>query len=123
MVVTSDERREVAENLREQLRYMRKNNSYDEDVNVVDCGNSAYRNIAGSVEPYGNFEKGNYVHIVERLADLIDPTCEVEGSEPLYMDDETEFRLSCGHVAEMTTNEPPAYCPECGARVTGGDGR
>jgi len=57
MTVTNEKRREVAENLREQLRYMRKNNSYDEDVNVVDCGNSAYRNIAGSVEPYGNLTK------------------------------------------------------------------
>lgn len=117
MTATSEERREVAARLREQLMYMRKNDSYYEDVNVVDCGNSAYRNIAGSVEPYGNFEKGNYVHIVERLVDLIDPTCEVEGSEPLYMDDETEFRLSCGHVADMVTDCPPAFCPECGARV------
>ena len=77
MTFTSDERREVAKRLREQLRYMREDNCYEEDLNVVDCGNSAYRNIAGSVEPYGNFEKGNYVHIVERLADLIDP----EGDE------------------------------------------
>ena len=59
MAPTSNERREVAKRLRKQLMYMRKNNSYDEDVNVVDCGNSAYRNIAGSVEPYGNLEKGN----------------------------------------------------------------
>ena len=35
----------------------------------------------------------------------------------LYMDDETEFQLSCGHAVWMTTNEPPAYCTECGARV------
>ena len=68
-----DERREVAARLREQVRYMRENNCYEEDLNAVDCGNSAYRSIAWSVEPYGNFEKGNYVHILERLADLIDP--------------------------------------------------
>lgn len=116
----SNERREVAENLREQLRYMRENNSYDEDADVVDCGNSAYRNIAWSVEPYGNFEKGNYVHIVERLADLIDPTCEVE-EEERRKEDETEFRLSCGHVADMVTDCPPAFCPECGARVVDDD--
>lgn len=72
-VPTSDERREVAARLREQLRYMREDKRYEEDLNVVECGNSAYRNIAGSVEPYGNFGKGNYVHIVERLADLIEP--------------------------------------------------
>ena len=69
----SNERREVAKRLREQVGYMRENNCYEEDLNVVDCGNSAYRSIAWSVEPYGNFEKGNYVHIVERLAELIDP--------------------------------------------------
>ena len=110
--MTSDERREVAENLREQLMYMRKNNRYDGDVNVVECGNSAYRNIAGSVEPYGNFEKGNYVHILERLADLIDPTChkvipsEIEG----YV-----FCSKCG--AEIGEHGVPNYCPNCGARV------
>lgn len=72
MTPTSDERREVVERLREQVRYMRVNNCYEEDLNIVDCGNSAHRNIAGSVEPCGNFERGNYVPIVERLADLID---------------------------------------------------
>jgi hypothetical protein len=82
MAPTSDERREVAARLRRQLRYMRENNCYEEDLNVVDCGNSAYRNIAGSVEPYGNFEKGNYVHIVERLADLIDP-CPIMADEQM----------------------------------------
>lgn len=51
------------------------------------------------------------------VADLIDPTCEVVGRAPLYMDDETEFLLSCGHVADMVTDCPPAFCPKCGARV------
>lgn len=58
-----------------------------------------------------------WTDVSRRVADLIDPTCEVEGSKPLYMDDETEFQLSCGHAVWMTTNEPPAYCTECGARV------
>ena len=58
-----------------------------------------------------------WTDVSKRVADLIDPTCEVEGSKPLYMDDETEFQLSCGHAVWMTTNEPPAYCTECGARV------
>ena len=115
-MTSSDERREVAERLRKQLMYMRKNNSYDEDANVVDCGNSAYRNIAWSVEPYDNFEKGNYVHIVERLADLIDPTChkvipsEIEG----YV-----FCSKCG--AEIGEYGVPNYCHNCGARVVSGD--
>ena len=127
---TSDERREVAERLREQLRHMRENNCYDEDLNVVDCGNSAYRNIAGSVELYGNFEKGNYVHIVELLADLIDPTCEVKsGPRRTRLDDGTYMwasELSCGHTwydftGFPTPPGPPAYCHECGARVVSDD--
>ena len=120
--MTSDERREVAENLREQLRYMRINNSYDEDVNVVDCGNSAYRNIAGSVEPYGNFEKGNYVHIVERLADLIDPTCAMEYGG--YLPESVKGMLGvyfCSECGSPIYNDmSPSYCPYCGARVVRG---
>lgn len=108
MALTSDERREVAASLREQA---------DEGYGV---------NLESMLYALGldtdDEERGDE-DVFEMLADLIDPTCEVEGSEPLYMDDETEFRLSCGHVADMTTNEPPAYCPECGARVTGCDGR
>lgn len=118
---TSNERREVAASLREQVRYMRENNCYEEDLNVVDCGNSAYRNIAWSVEPYGNFEKGNYAHIVDRLADLIDPTCEVSSVETYYDElgqlDGWEFHLTCGHSVKRPYYEAPSYCPECGARV------
>ena len=118
MTSTSEERREVAERLREQLRYMRKNNSYDEDANVVDCGNSAYRNIAGSVEPYGNFEKGNYVHIIERLADIIDPTCEVKNDNRCMSD----FAYVCRACGEhFSTCDSPNYCPGCGARVVNDD--
>lgn len=120
MAPTSEERREVAENLREQLRYMRKNNSYDEDVNLVDCGNSAYRNIAGSVEPYGNFEKGNYVHIVERLADMIDPTCILQ--DATWDDGTCKWGCicsACGAHLEYEYAQDLAYCPECGARNEG----
>ena len=123
MTPTNEERREVAARLRRQLKYMRENDSYREDVDILGCGNAAYRNIAWAVDENSNWEKGHYVHIVERLADIIDPTCEVEGSKPLYMDDETEFQLSCGHAVWMVSNCPPAYCPECGARVVdGGEG-
>jgi len=122
MTSTSEERREVAENLREQLMYMRKNNSYDEDVNVVDCGNSAYRNIAGSVEPYGNFEKGNYVHILERLADLIDPTCHMTDS--MWDDGECTWGCICSACGARIEHEYASdidYCPRCGARVVDDD--
>lgn len=118
MTQTSEERREVAERLRKQLRHMRENNCYSEDLNVADCGNSVYRNIAWSVEPYGNFEKGNYVHIVERLADLMDTTCHNQHprasdgcfccSECLFLYEPTDCRNGF------------LYCPRCGARVIRG---
>lgn len=96
--MTSDERREVAEKLR---------HASHTDANLDLTIAIAILETVGEVRR----------PIAEVVADLIDPTCEVEGSEPLYMDDETEFQLSCGHAVWMTTNEPPAYCPECGARV------
>ena len=76
-MISDEERREVAARLRSQLTYMRENGEYyKNDLDVVECGNSAYRNIADSVEKYSNIFVGYYIPIVERLADLIDiPTC------------------------------------------------
>lgn len=59
--------------------------------------------------------------VSKRVADLIDPTCKVSSVETY--DDELgqlegwEFHLTCGHSFQRPWNEPPAYCPECGARV------
>lgn len=118
---TDEERREVAARLREQLRYMRKNNCYAEDADVVECGNSAYRNIAWSVEPYGNFEKGNYVHIVERLADLIESqerTChDLRRGSSFFLCSECGAFLEDGAVTNASHFIPPRYCPNCGARI------
>ena len=57
MEINDKRRHEVAENLRRQLRYMRENDDYEKDVDVTECGNTAYRNIAWAVEPYGNSKK------------------------------------------------------------------
>lgn len=47
MVVSDKERREVATRLRNQLTYMRENGEYyKNDLDVVECGNSAYRNFS-----------------------------------------------------------------------------
>lgn len=74
MKISDEERRRVAKNLREIIWYMRKNKDfYQIDADAIRCGNLTYRNIAGSVEEVGNLIKGNYVHIVELLADLIEP--------------------------------------------------
>lgn len=64
--------------------------------------------------------------IFDRLADLIDPTCDFE---ECYYNDEFALRLvsgyichNCGHEAIVKRRiggwvEPPHYCPHCGARI------
>lgn len=128
-MISNEERREVAARMRDQLTYMRKNKEYYKyDLDIVECGNRTYRNIAGSVEKYGNVYEGNYIHIVEKLADLIDiPTCTivdsyqliVPGLDELELDDMCHFNLSCGHDAYGY--EEPKRCPECGAVVLNED--
>ena len=123
----SDEKRsDVALALRNNLKYMlRKEGWYGEDLDSKACGNAAYRNIAASVEDCGNLIDGNYIHIVETLADLIDrPTCEDTG-------DNWTFRCSsCGCELDVEDREgeptmwlggspmTPRHCPNCGAVVT-----
>lgn len=59
------------------------------------------------------------------LSDLIDPTCQISSVETF--DDELgqlegwEFHLTCGHSFKRPYNEPPSYCPECGARLVTDD--
>lgn len=57
---------------------------------------------------------------VDRLADLIDPTCHVVGTiSQDWSNGPTVYvhGLSCGHASHTSMPEPPAYCDECGARV------
>nr|DAQ04705.1 MAG TPA: DNA directed RNA polymerase, 7 kDa subunit [Caudoviricetes sp.] len=120
---TSDERHEVARKLRDNLGYMRDNEKwYEYDLDSEKCGNRAYRIIAASVEECGNYIDGNYIHIVETLADLIDPTCVVR--MPLI--GSVGVCLACGALVETrlavfsaTEALPTRYCPNCGARVVG----
>lgn len=122
-MITDDERREVAKELRKQLRYMRENEMYEKDIDALECGNRTYRNIAYSVEDYGNFNKGDYANIVELLADLIDrPTCRNNGNR-----DDRGFRCSgCGHEAwtyDDSGRDPSdfSFCLDCGAEVVEDD--
>ena len=92
MAPTSEERREVAERLRQMA---------DEHDAIHAFSSADIRN----------------------LADLIDPTCEVESVEPIRAGEFNQaigsaFHLTCGHTAwRACTDEPPVYCDECGARV------
>ena len=78
------------------------------------------------LESAGIRDNNSYSDVFNRLADLIDPTCEVVG-----VPDNDEFMVrvvsgfmckKCGHEAIVERNcdgwaEPPNYCPNCGARV------
>ena len=72
----------------------------------------------------------SYGFFFNRLANLIDPTCEV-----VEMPDNDEFMIrvvsgfmckKCGHEVIVERNldgwaEPPNYCPNCGSRVVRDD--
>jgi hypothetical protein len=108
----SDERREVAAKLRQMA-----------DAHYAVETSRVARAIGLEYEVYGTVAAFNSA-AVQALADLIDPTCEVDSIEPV--EDELgqtvgyEFHLTCGHAPEQPFNEPPAYCHYCGARVVDG---
>lgn len=61
----------------------------------------------------------NICDYINRLADLIDPTCHLVGTtseEVLYGTTIFRHELSCGHTRYTGWPEPPAFCDECGAR-------
>lgn len=100
--MTSDERREVAERLREAALHP----DVDGDVWVYDA-------TAALGLEVGGYESFVTPESVERLADLIDPTCVMR---PVLKG----FRCSaCGAYRDMSGFEefPWPRCPECGARV------
>lgn len=106
MRISDQERREVAENLRNltigrSIQY--KEQFFDELAEVV-----------VGFEDYHDFDV-----VLEKLADLIDrPTC--KNSEYLY--DGSFFECSeCGERWELTCGSPADnhlnFCPRCGAEV------
>ena len=78
------------------------------------------------LESAGIRDNNSYSDVFNRLADLIDPTCEV-----VELPDNDEFMVrvvsgfmckKCGHEAIVEHNcdgwaEPPKYCPNCGVRM------
>ena len=108
MTPTSDERREVAEKLRH-ASHTDANLDVTIAIAILDTIGEVHRPIAAVV------------------ADLIDPTCEVDSIEPVEYGEFNQaigsaFHLTCGHtVMRALTDTPPAYCEECGARVVNHD--
>lgn len=133
-MITDEERRNVAAELRRQIEYMSERSKwYEDDIDGSECGNAAYRNIAASVERCGRAFQGNYIHIVERLADLIDrPMCHdlVEHKQDPFipgkrMTDGYFHCSSCGWhgqlweyigFGDMLAYEP-VHCPKCGEEI------
>lgn len=100
MGTTSDERRDVAEN----LRYM---NLYG----GICYKEQFFDDLAETVVGFEDYH--DFGTVIERLADLIDPTCVMR---PVL----EGFRCSaCGTYHDMSGFEefPWPRCPECGARV------
>ena len=109
---TSDERREVAERLRED----------------ASCSENSPREVVESylgIEYDGSdvMEESYTSESLLRLADLIDPTCHLVMVEDCD-GDLTEVHDCCGdkHTRDAFTGRVLPYCPDCGARVVSGDG-
>lgn len=103
----SEERREIAARLRK----------CGAELSIIgaDC-ETAFHVID---EVIGCREVDSWDGFLGRLADLIDPTCHVVGTDSQeWRDGTTVFthELSCGHTCETSWPEPPEYCEICGAR-------
>lgn len=120
MTPTSDERREVASALRgdpNDTLIPQSRNSFE----GMTYREAAYRfwDMCRRVRDAANVDIAYSTTSV--LADLIDPTCEVDSIESV--EDELgqtvgyEFHLTCGHSVTQPYNGAPAYCDKCGARV------
>lgn len=105
---TSEERREVAEELR---NYMRLRSS--------DTFEAFYTRLNGVLFGDDGFDRPDS-DVFERLSDLIDLTCHlVSTTLQTCMDGSRAFyhELSCGHTCVSFCSSPPSFCLECGARV------
>ena len=115
-MISDEERREVARKLREL--------GPSADKNIIGCDTVCQR----VDEIIGTIECGSWEVFFDRLADLIDPTCHDT------MPDWWTFECSeCGtkwsvyqvYICPDGTyehdEEEPRFCPNCGARVIGGN--
>lgn len=111
-MATDTDRREVARKLRE----------------LPD--NSTYPDLIGAIADHDGWYAA--ADAADRLADLIDPTCEARRDALFYPatgltpeHEETVYR--CGECGEIISYDEgydpetdlPAYCERCGSRITG----
>lgn len=117
-MITDDERCEVAEN----LRYLTigRHIQYKEQF---------FDDLAETVVGFEDFHDFNVV--LEKLADLIDPTCQnkqiaYNRAAPIEFRTDNFICSTCGETfcADGDGINHPidwAFCPNCGARVVSGD--
>ena len=112
MTPTSKERREVAERLRE----------YGNDTLKDGSLLKTLKDVTGA---------GSWRYVLDALAELIDPTCNIDvidtGERADY--DCREHIMRCqncgaefgyvlyGEDGDVSMDDKPLYCPNCGARV------
>lgn len=117
MAPTSEERREVAERLRMCAR--ETNGTHDFTMYL-----SHWVGFDGVTDDKGNpftiqANRREAELTLEKLADLIDPTCHDFGGEEGTNGEGYDFACSaCGYVCDLAE---PEFCPNCGARVVSGD--
>lgn len=118
-MITSKERQEVAEQLRENALRWRK--VIKENAGItgeIDLGEVC--SVMQDVMHFCGIDgKTDAPTILNRLADLIDPTCRMTDSE--WDNGERTWGCICSacdaHI-EHTYSFSLDYCPHCGARVT-----
>lgn len=110
-MISNEERHKVARKLREDAANDKLREQVFVEEIIVGCIGETMYDEWGSVRE---------VEILTKLADLIDPTCEVVGTtseDALYGPTIFHHELSCGHTCDTGWSEPPKYCDECGARI------
>lgn len=124
MMVTDDERREVARRLRKCTL----------PKNYTQAQGGGWSHLCDMALAVGlkQEDRPTAWDLVQRLAELIDPTCEVHRDALFYPatdltseHEETVFR--CGRCEEIVSYDAdydpetdlPAYCERCGSRITG----
>ncbi len=111
MLPTSDERREVAERMRERPVARNIKEAY---VAIVQAVGVRPCLLSHEGESGDRFDAAAYADALDRLADLIDPTCEAAYSNPFASD----FNYRCMACGEhFSTCGEPKYCPGCGGRI------
>ena len=116
MAPTSEERREVAERLRKEANGYRRNRAHGVRTEI-DLGDvpGVFQDMTHFCWLHGTVRCED---ILDRLADLIDPTCHIEDDDWASQQCMGPM-LSCDRCGNAfpEINGPYQYCPCCGARV------